>query len=129
MSHETLELLSDPTAVLTVSGPAPGAAGGSVLFDLEVCDPTMGDAYAINGVAVSNFAYFGMPDVSHATNFLNLTLSPFGVRPNGYIQFEADDGAHQVIGEMVDARRLAARAILGDYRRNARRARRLIGPR
>ncbi len=70
-----------------------------------------------------------MPDVSHATNFLNLTLSPFGVRPNGYIQFEADDRAHQVIGEMVDARRLAARAILGDYRRNARRARRLIGPR
>jgi hypothetical protein len=127
LSHEVLELLGDPTAAMTVAGPAPagvGNPGDTVAYDLEVCDPTQSDTYMINNVTVSNFvtkAYFGMIGPSSATNFLKLTLDPFGVRPNGYFQYEADGAAHQIDGEKVTEGRLAARALLGSYRRNARR--------
>jgi hypothetical protein len=128
LSHEVLELLADPTTVLSAMGPSPlvGApAGQTVRYDLEVCDPTQGDSYKINGVTVSNFAtkaYFGMTVGASATNFLNLTLAAFGVRPGGYVQYEDSTGTHQVNGAKVDAQRLAARAMLAGYRRNARRA-------
>src|SRR5215472_12967749 len=46
LSHEVLELLGDPAATLTVSGPDPRKATRRVQFDLEVCDPTQGDAVA-----------------------------------------------------------------------------------
>ena len=128
LSHEILELLADPTTVLTAVGPAPAAAGAGpdqiVRYDLEVCDPTQGDSYRINNVTVSNFvtkAYFGMATESPATNFLNLALAPFDVRPGGYVQYEDSGGTHQINGAKVDAHRLAARAILAGYRRNARR--------
>jgi hypothetical protein len=127
LSHEVLELLADPTSVLTATGPAPagvGAPGQTVDYDLEICDPTQGDSYIINNTAVSNFVtktYFGMAGGSAATNFLNLSLSPFGARPGGYLQYEDSGGAHQVNGAKIDARRLAARAMLAGYRRNARR--------
>ena len=128
LSHEVLELLADPTTVLTATGPAPagvGAPGQTVVYDLEVCDPTQGDTYTINNVAVSNFvtrAYFGMVGgASTSTNFLKLALDPFGARPGGYFQYEDSAGAHQVNGSRVDAQRLAARALLAGYRRNARR--------
>ena len=127
VSHEVLELLADPTTVLTATGPAPsgvGAPGQTVTYDLEVCDPTQGDTYKISNVTVSNFvtkAYFGMLGGSAASNFLNLSLSPFGVRPKGYLQYEDAAGAHQVNGAKVDAQRLEARAMLAGHRRNARR--------
>ena len=126
LSHEVQEMLADPTTVLTVTGPAPaGAATPTVAYDLEVCDPTQGDTYVINGVSVSNFvtkAYFGMVGgASTNTNFMGLALTPFGTRPGGYFQYEDAAGAHQVNGAKVDAQRLAARAMLAGYRRNARR--------
>jgi hypothetical protein len=128
LSHEVLELLADPTTAVIVTGPAPpgvGALGQTVGFDLEVCDPTQGDSYKINGITVSNFVtrrYFGLTGASAATNFLNLALSPFGVRPGGYIQYEDSSGVQQINGGKVDAKRLAARATLDGHRRNARRA-------
>jgi hypothetical protein len=128
LSHEVLELLADPTAVLTVTGPDPQLPGGSVYYDLEVCDPTQGDTYLVNGIKVSNFvnkAWFQMVGGSSSTNFLNLTLSPFKVRPGGYCQYEDSAGSHQINGSKVDAQRLNARKILGSWRRNARRAGRL----
>ena len=127
LSHEVLEMLADPTTVMTATGPAPpgvGAAGQTVSYDLEVCDPTQSDTYLISQVAVSNFvtkAWFGMPGGSPATNFLKLPLSPFGVRPKGYFQYEDTAGAHINNGAAVDAERLAARAALGSHRRTARR--------
>ncbi len=128
LSHEVLELLADPTTCLTANGPPPagvGQPGQTVAYDIEVCDPTQGDTYQINNVVVSNFvtkAYFGMlGGASTATNFLKLALDPFGVRPGGYFQYEDSGGAHQVNGAKVDASRLAARAMLAGYRRNARR--------
>jgi hypothetical protein len=125
LSHEVMELLADPNTLTTVSGPAPaGAPGATVRYDLEVCDPTQGDHYEIDGVVVSNFvtkAYFGLSPAAGATNHLGLPLAPFGVRPLGYIQYEDLLGAHQVNGANVDKARLAARAMLAGYRRNARR--------
>jgi hypothetical protein len=126
LSHEVLELLADPTAVLTVTGPAPQSPGDSVYYDLEVCDPTQGDTYLSNGIKVSNFvnkSYFGMVGGSaSSTNFLNLALQPFGVRTGGYLQYEDSAGSHQINGSKVDAQRLAARKRLDPWRRNARRA-------
>jgi hypothetical protein len=127
LSHEVLEMLADPTTVMTATGPAPpgvGAAGQTVEYDLEVCDPTQGDSYLINQVAVSNFvtkAWFGLPGGSAATNFLKLPLNPFGLRPKGYFQYEDAAGAHVSNGAAVDAQRLAARALLDGHRRTARR--------
>lgn len=127
LSHEVLEMLVDPTTVLTVNGPAPpgvGTPGQTVRYDLEVCDPTQGDGYKVNNVTVSNFvtkAYFGMAGATAATNFLSLALAPFGVRPGGYLQYEDSAGTHQINGSKVDAHRKAARAVLAGYRRNGRR--------
>jgi len=129
LSHEVLELLADPTAVKTVTGARPHGSRSkrpSVYYDLEVCDPTQGDTYSIHGVIVSNFvtkAYFGIPGgATSATNFRQLELAPFGVRPGGYFQYEDEHGAHEIDGEKVTPERKTARKLLGPYRRNARRA-------
>jgi len=132
LSHEVLELLADPSAVMTVTGPDPRDPDHNVRFDLEVCDPTQGDSYDIDGVTVSNFVtrrYFGQAGGSNATNFLELDLDPFGVRPGGYFQFEAQDGIFQVNGQIVNAHiheRQKARMRMGLARRNTRRADRFV---
>jgi hypothetical protein len=131
LSHEVLELLADPTAVLIVAGPDPNGSGDSVNYDLEVCDPTQGDSYVIDSVEVSNFvtkAYFKMAGgKTKETNHLGLSLEPFGVRSGGYFQYEDGAGAHQVDGERVKAERPerdAARKKMAMGRRNNRRANR-----
>jgi hypothetical protein len=128
LSHEVLELLGDPDAALTVSGPAPNGAAGTVYYDLEVSDPTQGDTYQIGNITVSNFVgrnYFAMTGGSGNTNYLNLPLTAFGVRPGGYYQYEDGVGSHQVQGEKVTARMLAAKRRMKAVRRNARRDERL----
>jgi len=131
LSHEVLELLADPTAVMTVTGPSPKGKKGTVHYDLEVCDPTQGDSYTIDHVVVSNFVtpgYFGLAGGSGHTNFLNLPLAPLGVRPGGYFQYEDNHGSvHQIQGDEVTKQMLAAKALMGAARRNARRAERLHG--
>jgi len=127
LSHEVLELLADPQANATVQGPSPKGQG-TVNYDLEVADPTQGDSYDIDNINVSNFvgkAYFGMPGGSGKTNYLNLELKAFGVRPGGYFQYEDSTGAHQVQGNKVTRRMLEAKARMGLARRNARREDRL----
>jgi hypothetical protein len=128
LSHEVLELLADPTATMTVSAPGPKGHHKTVYYDLEVCDPTQGDSYQVDGVTVSNFVgrhYFGLVGGSGQTNFLGLPLAQLGVRPKGYFQFEDGTKVYQVKGERVTDRQLAARALLKLARRNARRAARL----
>jgi len=133
LSHETLELLADPTAIRTVPGPVPAesaAAGPTVSYDLEVCDPTQGDTYPINNVVVSNFVtqrYFGLPSTAQSTNFLRYDLAPFGVRPGGYFQYEDGNSSYQFKGQKVPESRIAARAKFRQYRRNGRREDRLKG--
>ncbi len=127
LSHEVLETLGDPDAAMTVTGPAP-KGHGTVYYDLEVADPTQGDTYTVQGVEVSNFvgrAYFGLSGGSGKTNFRDLTLVPFGVRPGGYFQYEQNGKAHQVQGELVTKRQLAAKERMKAFRRNGRREIRL----
>jgi len=128
LSHEVLELLGDPDAVLTVSGPAPKGAKGTAYYDLEVCDATQGDQYAIDNVAVSNFVgkrYFGMSGGSGRTNYLNLRLAKFGVRPGGYLQYEKGSRAHSIYGSKVTEDHKAAKNTMRNIRRNGRRVERL----
>ena len=131
LSHEVLELLADPSVILTVTGPHPKRKRGYAHFDLEICDPTQGDTYQVDSVHVSNFVtrkYFGMTGGSDSTNFMKLPLKPFGVRPGGYFQYEDAHGAHEIDGKKAAARikiRRAARAMMLGHRRNTRRADRL----
>jgi hypothetical protein len=129
LSHEVLELLADPTATHTVTGPPPAGVEGNVAYDLEVCDPTQGDTYQIDAVVVSNFVgpgYFEMPGGSGRSNYLDLPLVPFGVRPKGYFQYENSGGVQQVQGAQVTAEQLAAKQKMGRGRRNWRRRERHI---
>ncbi|HUN85587.1 MAG TPA: hypothetical protein VMU48_14500 [Terracidiphilus sp.] len=124
LSHEVLELLGDPDAAMTVAGPAPKGKTGTVYYDLEVCDPTQGDQYSINRVVVSNFVckrYFALSGGSGKTNYLNLRLTPFGVRPGGYFQYEIGNRAHQIFGSRVTKDQKAAKRKMKKVRRNARR--------
>ena len=129
LSHEVLELLGDPDAALTVTGPAPKGAPGSVHYDLEVCDPTQGDQYSIDDVVVSNFVgkrYFELSGGSGRTNYLNLRLAAFGVRPGGYFQYEKGSRAHRIFGSRVTQAQKEAKNEMKDVRRNARRVERLV---
>jgi hypothetical protein len=124
LSHEVLELLGDPDAAMTVTGPAPDGAPGYVYYDLEVADPTQGDSYTIDTTAVSNFVgrrYFNLTGGTGRTNYLDLPLDPFAVRPKGYFQYEDGTGAHQIFGERVTERQVAAKRRMKDGRRNERR--------
>jgi hypothetical protein len=125
LSHEVLELLADPSASATVTGPTPGGKPGTVAYDLEVCDPTQGDTYTIDSIAVSNFVgrkYFGLPGGGGKVNYLDLPLVPFGVRPTGYFQYEAGNQAYQVFGQAASKDQFNAnRDLMGLARRNQRR--------
>ena len=128
LSHEALELLGDPDAAETVVGPAPNNGAGQVYYDLDLCDPTQGDSYKIGDVDVSNFvgrAYFALTGGTGSTNYLQLPLDAFGVRPGGYFQYEVNGTTQQVQGSKVTQRMLAAKKKLEFARRNNRRLQRL----
>jgi hypothetical protein len=130
LSHEVLELLADPDTALTVAGPRPKFPDRTVYYDLEVCDPTQGDQYFIDGVAVSNFVgkkYFGLSGGTGKTNYLGLPLRAFHVRPGGYLQYETGSRTHHIYGRKVTAQQIAAKKAMKQIRRNARRAQRLAG--
>lgn len=125
LSHEVLEMLADPTAVLSVSGPAPNGGAGDVHYSLEICDPTRGDGYLVGSTMVSNFvtkAYYGMAGGAAKTNHLNLALAPFGVRPMGNLQYQDGTGSHAIDGNRVDGKILAARKKYAGHRRVERRS-------
>lgn len=133
LSHEVLELLADPDVALTIGAPAPkGKHRGTVYFDLEVCDPTQGDQYPIDNIPVSNFigkAYYKLSGGSGHTNYLNLPLKPFGVRPGGYLQYETGGRAHSIYGKKVTEEQKDAKKKMEKVRRNGRRAARLAAGR
>jgi hypothetical protein len=128
LSHEVLETLADPSANKTVPGPPPARTSRSVSYHFEVCDPTQGDSYAIDTIIVSNFVgrtYFGLAGVSGRSNYLDLPLTPFGVRPQGYFQYDDGEGVHLIQGAQITARQLAAKRLMGRGRRNERRKERI----
>jgi hypothetical protein len=123
LSHEALEMLADPEAVVTVAATGP-CVDGSLSFSLEVCDPTQGDTYEIDGVAVANFvnrAFFRLSGLNPKTNHLGLPQQPFTPRPGGNVTFSDGLQMHQHWGQEVTAAQREARKRLGGYRRNARR--------
>jgi len=132
LSHEILELLADPSTIATAPGPDPtnnSPEADPVSFFLEVCDPTQGDWYLINGVKVSNFvnkSYFGKSGGLTQTNRMNLTLPPFGARPGGHATYlDSNNLAQDVLGAAVPPGRATAAMLMGPGRRIARRMSRL----
>ncbi len=128
LSHEVLEMIADPDLTKTRIGPdpRPGAgAGDKVRYALEVCDPTEGDGYDLNGTSVCNFVtpgYFAAPGAPSGTNHLGVALAPFKVRPKGYIEFlDDDDDKHRLDGPAIAGDLVRAREILGRFRRTSRR--------
>lgn len=124
LSHEVLEMLIDPNGLYHVAGPSPDD-GATVMYGHEVCDPTQGDKYNVNSTEVCNFvtkAYYGQPGGMPNTNFLALKLPPFGVRPNGYVQYFQNKSVQRINGSRLSPKRIAARELLGGHRRNAKRA-------
>jgi len=96
LSHEALELLADPEVNLLVAGLHPEDPSKEVFHWYEVCDAVQDEAYAIDGIQVSNFVlplYFtGEEERGGRNDFLGTqhahgTLQSFGVNPGGYIGF------------------------------------------
>lgn len=130
LSHKILELLADQAINTRVVGPDPSFVGPNapdVSFELEVCDPVQGDYYPINGVNVANFvnkSYYRKPGGAPETNHMKLYLKPFSARPKGYVQYRDAAGYVQPFygDDAQPPGREEARALMGDGRRNARRA-------
>jgi hypothetical protein len=135
LSHEVLELLADPEVNLLVLAPHPARDNDVVLRPYEVCDPVQSDSYVIDGVRVSNFVtplYFAQLDhpVVTQTNFLQLPLGRFGVRPGGYFSYlDLNTGRWvDIFGDDDRARKLAHhKQGLGLARRQNRRVNALKG--
>jgi hypothetical protein len=131
LSHEALELLADPLANLVVQAPHPHERH-NVYYWYEVADPVQGDAYEIDGVAVSNFVlplYFAGHHARGRADFLGLLnegkpLGPLDVRPGGYLGFfDPKSGKSHTMTRPRDVlakERLALKQQLGTGRRAQR---------
>lgn len=99
VSHETLEMLADPSGNRVVAGapplhaPKPVSALKRVLYLVEVCDPCEADkfSYTVNGVQVSDFITNHYYD-PHKTkgrqySFTGAIPSPHQVLDGGYVSF------------------------------------------
>jgi hypothetical protein len=91
-SHESLEMLIDPSGNRQVSGPSPAPDQGEVNFLVEVCDPSA-DAqfgYSIDGVLLSDFctpAYFDHSSAGGRYSFTGAIKAPLEVLKNGYLSW------------------------------------------
>ncbi len=121
LSHELLEMVGDPSANLWADGP------GGFDYAVELCDAVEGDAYEIDGIAVSNFvlpAFFDPQAAADARfDYVAKLGKPFTMTPGGYQIRRTETGAvSNVFGEAFPAWKLAAKAHRGS--RTSRRARR-----
>jgi hypothetical protein len=93
VSHEALEMVSDPWGNRLVPGGSPLPGQGLVEFLIEVCDPVGGvaHAYTVNGHLVSDFYtphYFdpvASPGVRYS--FTGALQRPRDVLPGGYLSW------------------------------------------
>ncbi|VWX54422.1 hypothetical protein [Novosphingobium sp. 9U] len=128
LSHEVLELLADPTAVMKLDGPHPRGPTVTVQYAQEVCDAVQADIYLSKGVKVCNFvhrAFFGLPGGSPTLNHLGRPQERFGPRPGGYVTWFDDAGGHEHWSDETPQVQMAARLRNLDLRRNGRRFGRL----
>jgi hypothetical protein len=98
-SHETLEMLADPTGMTTIAGAPPAQAEKPlsgferVLYLEEVCDPCESDdcTYLVNGVKVSDFItphYYDPQGTTGARySFTGKIEAPHTVLEGGYVSF------------------------------------------
>src|SRR5882724_907542 len=93
LSHETLELMLDPTASVLVPGPDPRnpTGGNYVLHSYEVCDAVERTSYDIDGIEVSNFItpnWFSEGDGTGTRNdFLGVGVKSFGATRDSHLAF------------------------------------------
>jgi len=92
-SHETLEMLADPTGNHLMTGNSPKKGEGRVQFLVEVCDPSEDAAfgYHVNGILVSDFytPHFFDPAVTAGTrySFTGAITQPRQVLKGGYLSW------------------------------------------
>jgi hypothetical protein len=92
-SHETLEMLADPTGNNLITGNSPKKGEGRVQFLVEVCDPSEDAAYAyhVNGIIVSDFftPHYFDPAVTPGTrySFTGAITQPRQVLKGGYLSW------------------------------------------
>ncbi len=90
LSHEALELITDPHLNTLARGPHP-TARREVFHYVEVCDPVQSETYQIDGVTVSNFVlphyYNGLGQSGGRNDFLGTGLKAFRWNENGEIGF------------------------------------------
>lgn len=92
-SHETLEMLADPTGNRLMTGASPRKGQGKVQFLVEVCDPCEATAFAyhVNGVLVSDFftPHFFDPAVTAGVrySFSGAITHPLQVLKGGYLSW------------------------------------------
>lgn len=94
LSHEALELITDPTANILVPGPDPRDPDNPnklVLHAYESCDAVERTSYVIDGIRVSNFitpTYFFPGDAPGTRNdFLGAGVASFGATPGSHLAF------------------------------------------
>jgi hypothetical protein len=93
VSHETLEMLADPSGNRTVAGNSVKPGQGRVLYLVEVCDPSEGAeyGYTLNGVLLSDFytPNFFDPVVSSGVrySFTGAITEPRQVLDGGYLSW------------------------------------------
>lgn len=103
-SHECLEMLVDPFAHLTASGPSPKQGQGRVNFLVEVCDPCEVCTYTMNTglsgkeVLVSDFYtpdYFAPSKASSVRySFQGNLTAPRQVLNGGYLSWQNPSNGH-----------------------------------
>ena len=107
-SHETLEMLVDPSGNRTVASNSPKPDQGRVLIVVEVCDPSEASefGYSVNGIQVSDFytpRFFDpLPAAGARYSFSGALTAPRQVRDGGYISWW-DPISKRVFQQFVDA--------------------------
>jgi hypothetical protein len=90
-SHETLEMLADPTGHRLHPASSPADSTRKVMVGIEVCDPCSETSYLINGVRVSDFVtplFYITPAVpSGRYSHTGQVTEPLTVIEGGYISF------------------------------------------
>ncbi|HZZ62820.1 MAG TPA: hypothetical protein VFE63_16930 [Roseiarcus sp.] len=99
-SHETIEMLVDPSGNRLQTATAIKISGGKIVdsvgkfeYLVEACDPCEADAstYAINGIRVSDFItpdfYDPSPSTAVQYSFNGTVTKPRQILPGGYISF------------------------------------------
>lgn len=113
LSHETLEMLCDPSCNRLVAAPHPKRPEQRVKYLIEVCDPCMSVWYPVNGMPVADFytpRYFdpvGVPGVRYS--YTGALEHPRQILEGGYLTYvDPDESALYQVYEDRDEPQLIA---------------------